>query len=159
MSANSNKRVVSASQTDALIAIYAGGCPVCARPAVWAFTGRESPDRVLLEPASGARLSVPPGRTVVVASAAGRLEVAEARTYRLHVCDPDVMTSQIGQYTAVILAHPCPVESCSAPPSELCVSPRYEVLPRPHGARVAVATGQPWTDEDQFGSTVLDEEE
>jgi hypothetical protein len=130
---------------------------MCAAPAIWAFTGRESPDRVLLEPGSGARLSVGSGRTVVVPSAAGRLRVTEAHVYRLHICDPSAVTSAVGDYTAEVLIHTCPVESCSAPPGEFCVSPRYEVLPRPHGARVAVSSGQPWTDEDQFGAVVLDE--
>lgn len=157
MSVADSERVGPGHPPASALAVSVGGCPLCGRPAVWAFTGRESPDRVLLEPDSGVRLSAGSGRTVVVPSAAGQLRVTEAYVYWLHVCDPNVVTSSVGDYTVAILTHTCPVESCSAPPGEFCVSPRYEVLPRPHGARVAISSGSPWTDDDQFGAVVLDE--
>jgi hypothetical protein len=145
-------------QADAL-AVVIGGCPLCAAPVLWAFSGRESPDRVLLVPDSGVRVSVAPGRTVVVASPSGRLQLAASWDYRLHVCDPNVVTSNIGYYTADVLVHTCPIDSCLAPPGELCVTSRYEVLPRPHGARVALAANRPWSDEELIGPADQDPDE
>jgi hypothetical protein len=155
---NSGGIVSDLFQADAS-AVVIGGCPLCAAPVLWAFSGRESPDRVLLVPDSGVRLSVEPGRTVVVASTSGRLQLAAPWVFWLHVCDPRIVTSEIGSYTADILVHTCPIDSCLSPPGELCVSPRYEVLPRPHGARVALAAGRPWSDEELINPVMQDPDE
>lgn len=139
-----------------MLAVPIGACPICAAPALWAvssvgpgvhsFSG-DSPSRVLLEPGSGQRLAALHGSTLVLASEAGRLSVVSPFMYRLHVCDPQAISSASGEYTTEVLAHSCPVDSCLATPSEMCVSSRQDVLPRPHGARVALSLDHPWTDE------------
>jgi hypothetical protein len=155
---NSGGIVSDLFQADAP-AVVIGGCPLCAAPVLWAFSGRESPDRVLLVPDSGVRLSVEPGRTVVVASTLGRLQLAAPWVFWLHVCDPRVVTSSIGSYTPDVLIHTCPIDSCLSPPGELCVTSRYEVLPRPHGARVALAASRPWSDGELIGPADQDPDE
>lgn len=145
MGMQDSERVVPDSQGGALVGDV-GSCSLCGRPALWASSGRPYPARVLLEPGSGARVSVPDGITVVVASSAGQLSVVVPWTFRVHVCDPAVM-SAVGDYSSDVLAVSCPVDSCLAPPGELCVSLRCQVFPRPHGARVALAAGQAWGDE------------
>lgn len=149
-------RVDSGVIQDNARAVSLGACPHCAASVVWAFSEDGPPERKLLDPASGFSVSVPHGSVVVAASSAGRLSVITPWVYRLHVCDPLAMKNAVGAYTPDVLAHSCPVDSCLASPSELCVSARYDVLPRPHGARVALSTQLPWGDDQPLGPVAED---
>lgn len=124
-----------------------GECPVCLSPVLYADPVFSGGSFVLLDPILPARLVPFRGRTAVVVSSVGRPQVVEPWVYRLHSCPPGSITEAKGFYTVDVLSQSCPVVLCHANPGEFCISTRHEVLLRPHGARVMVASGIPLTDE------------
>jgi hypothetical protein len=122
------------------VGISLGACPVCQFDVLYADPMVPEARYVLLDPAGPIRVSPLRGRTAVVVSAVGRPQVVDCWIYRLHACPPGVITKSIGFYSVEVLSQSCPVILCHSQPGELCVSTRHEVLPRPHGARVILAS-------------------
>lgn len=133
------------------LTLRTGECPICAARVLWAFDRTERADgstwHAPLEPEPLHELDVRP-HVAVLMSSTGEASVVSPVVHRRHVCPPEVVREllerigSLGYYTAEVLAVSCPVRMCGAAPGLLCLSPRREALPRPHGGRVVVSRGE-----------------
>ena len=146
---------------DTLAVLHPAQCPRC-RGSVWRArrgpVGNPEGQEVFLSIGSLPLRAIPRrGSIVAVVSPPGRIQVVDPIVFELHVCNPQLTINRLGDYSPEVLAHSCPVEFCLVGVDEFCISPRGDVIDRPHGARKAVAYGHPWVDEDVIAPLPEDE--
>jgi hypothetical protein len=133
-----------------------GMCPTCGQPVLWVRDHTDGADgsawHAPLDP-QPRRLKL--GTQVVVApSTSGAVAAVTPVLHFAHYCPEEAVEAllarvgSLGFYTAEVLSVPCPLNICGAASSMMCLDPRRDALPRPHGARRVLAEGREYRDQD-----------
>jgi len=128
--------------TDPMTRVFLTRCPECLVAVVRAVRG----DGVVLCDPAPVRLGFLADDThVVEVSESGAARVVDVAVLPEHCCAPgSIVASEMrAAYPPAVLALSCPAARCGAFSRLPCLSPRGDVLTRPHGARVALSLSAP----------------